>query len=127
MENLSPIAVQIILGILLLVGTIGGSYLSARAGMKRIPFQNELDESQMTQITVQSTKLLLEPLNQKIIELETKVKLDKAESDRKIEEMNGTYHVEFDLTVGGNPVAQITRVSKNEGKEKKGNTAPLVL
>lgn len=112
MQNIDPVTVQIILSALLLVGTIGGSYLAARAGMRRVPYQNELDESQMTKITVESTKLLLQPLNDKIVELETKVKLDKAEFDRKLAEMNGTYHIEMELTVGRLPIGKITNVSK---------------
>ncbi len=114
MEKISPVAIQLILGLLLLVGTIGGSYYAARAALIRAPVQNELDESQMTQLTVQSTKLLLEPLNAKIIELEAKVKADRTEFDRKLAEMNGTYHIEMELTVGRAPIAQIVNVSKTQ-------------
>src|SRR3990167_1180963 len=106
--------IEIIGGIGVILAAVSGSYLAAKAALGRVPFQNDLDEQQATKIAIESTKLLLDPLNNKIIELETRVKTGQEDFDRKINEMNGTYHIEMELTVGKAPIAQIRKVTKLE-------------
>jgi hypothetical protein len=104
--------VEIVLGILVVLGSIVGAYRASQAAVRRVPSQNSLDEQQATKIAIESMKLLHDPLNKKIAELEERVINNKLEFDRQVEEMNGLYHIEIDLVVGRSPSAIITDVKK---------------
>lgn len=100
MDNLTfgqQVIVQIVIGIFIVGASAGAAYYN----LHRVHSQNSKDDSEGNLATAQSVKILLDPLNARIVALE-----------KQIAQMNGVYHISMDLQVGETPSARVISVVK---------------